>query len=257
MTYLGLLVLGLVLPGVLLSAAAPPAPRAGRLAVAGLAALALAWTVPWDAALLRAGTWRYPHGQLLPWVAGVPLEEWAFVVLQTAVVGLWLQAAHGRTGARASAWRGRGTGGWLLVAVVGALLLGSPRSTYLGALLAWTGPVLALQSAVGGDRLRGTAPLVAVPTLWLCGLDRLALHLHLWQLSSARTTGATVLGLPLEEALFFLLTDLLVVRGLLLAADAVVLSRVRSLRSVHLGAEVAGQQDRGRHVDPHARPVDA
>ncbi|PSQ39704.1 hypothetical protein BRD10_03065 [Halobacteriales archaeon SW_12_71_31] len=57
---------------------------------------------------------------------------------------------------------------------------------------------------------------VAVPTLYLCLIDRLAVGWGLWQFSAVKLTGWTVLGLPVEEATFFLLTNALVVHGLVL-----------------------------------------
>lgn len=239
MTYLGLLGLGVLLPAVALRAAAGRGPsRPLTAAGTALALVALVWTLPWDAALLRAGTWRYPHGQVLPWAAGVPLEEWLFVLLQAALVTAWV---HLRPAARGRGSRAAGAGGWGVAAVAGLLLVPHPRTSYLGALLLWAAPVLALQQAVGGDRLglRRVAGVVAVPTLWLCLLDRAALGLQLWALSPARTTGVRLLGLPVEEALFFLLTDLLLVQGLLLATDPVVLARLRLPQSTTAPADLA------------------
>ena len=57
---------------------------------------------------------------------------------------------------------------------------------------------------------------VAVPTvyLWIC--DRIAIGLGVWQISERYTTGLGVGGLPIEEAVFFLITNVMVVQGLVL-----------------------------------------
>jgi putative membrane protein len=46
--------------------------------------------------------------------------------------------------------------------------------------------------------------------------DALAIHLGIWSISPRYTLGVALGPLPLEEAVFFLLTNLLVVQGLAL-----------------------------------------
>lgn len=176
------------------------------------------------------------------------------MVLQPLLSGLWLRTrSPGRSAPQPPSRRGyaRAAGAvlWLLVAGLGMLLARSASGTYLGLLLAWSGPLLALQWAAGGDTLWAQRRLLTVaaapPTLYLCAVDRLGLHLRLWQLSDSRTTGVHLLGLPLEEALFFLLTTLLVVGGLLLGTDQVTLARLRS------------RLPRGQHPSPKPVPAEA
>ena len=50
--------------------------------------------------------------------------------------------------------------------------------------------------------------------LWVA--DAIAIHLGIWRISERYTLGPAVGPLPLEEAVFFLVTNLLVVQGLLL-----------------------------------------
>jgi len=122
--------------------------------------------------------------------------------------------------------RHQGARVWIGVAGAGGLLL-----------LAWAAAPLALQHLVAGDvlrarwsaRLRTTGPVA----LWLCVADRLAIDDGTWTISPASSTGVSVLGLPVEEALFFALTCLLVTDGLLLAADPAVRRRVTRRRSPH------------------------
>ena len=46
--------------------------------------------------------------------------------------------------------------------------------------------------------------------------DRLAIGLGIWEISPQYTTGWHLFGLPIEEAVFFLITNLMVVQGLAL-----------------------------------------
>ena len=211
------------------------------LAAGALALLALVWTAPWDEHLVRTGVWTYGTDRVLATIGRVPAEEYAFVVLLVVLVAAW----GARTGllepvsqdcstgpGRAS--RAAGALGWLAVAVTGALLVAAGgQLRYLGLLLVWAAPPLALQHAVAGDLLGGRRParaLLALPVaLWLCAADRLALADGVWSIAPASSTGVLLLGLPLEEALFFLLACVLVTDGLLLAVDGRARARARGL----------------------------
>ena len=96
--------------------------------------------------------------------------------------------------------------------------------------------IVRLQRAVAGDLLRprlADRALLALPVaLWLCAADRLALADGIWTIAPASSTGVLVLGLPLEEGLFFLLTTWLVADGLVLATDSRALARARLLLSL-------------------------
>jgi len=229
----------------------PPAVALPRVRLAGrsldarvvgvviMAVLAFAYTTPWDSYLIRRGAWRYGEGAVAARFLAVPLGEYLFFVLQPVLTALWLyllpagppeRPARGDGGAAATVGgpvvtlgeRALGAGGGGLVALAGWLALGLDGGLYLGMLLLWAAPVLAIQWAFGWPYLwarhRVVALAVAVPTLYLWVADRLALALGIWELSPDLTTGYAVplLGLPVEEAAFFVLTNLFVVQGLVL-----------------------------------------
>lgn len=207
------------------------------LPTGALAVLALLWTAPWDEHLVRTGVWSYAPHHVLATAGAVPLEEYAFVALEVVLVAAWslrsglLAPAPILRATPTTGHRRTGTTAWLAVAAVGGLcLLAGGQLRYLGLLLAWACPVLALQRAVGGDVLAGRRQArlrtVAPVALWLCLADRLALGLGIWTISPRSSTGLLLAGLPLEEATFFALTTLLVTDGLLLATDPVALGRV-------------------------------
>ena len=115
--------------------------------------------------------WWYPPDSVVDTATQVPVEEYLFMVEMTLLVGCWtvlvaLPPAGGPPGPLASWRRPVCAAGWLLLAGCGATAAAlSPRALYLGSALAWFGPPLALQSAVGADvlhaahalRLRGMA----------------------------------------------------------------------------------------------------
>lgn len=205
--------------------------------------LALVYTTPWDSYLIRRGAWGYGEGAVLARFLAVPLGEYLFFVLQPVLTALWLYllpagpvdaAPAARADGGTARLRGRersgltvgqralGAGGGGLVALAGWVVLGTDGGFYLGTLLLWAAPVLSVQWAFDWPylwaRRRVVAVGVAVPTLYLWLADTVALALGIWELSPVLTTGAVVplLGLPVEEAAFFLLTNLFLVQGLVL-----------------------------------------
>ena len=232
MSYWQFDVLVLVLPVALLLRG-HPLPRTLVRATAALAAVALLWTGPWDDYLVRTGVWSYGDQRVLALIGNVPVEEYAFVALMVLLVAAWGSRTSRLPDRPAAPGRPSGWLPWGIVTLLGAALVavgGDVR--YLGLLLLWAGPPLALQRAVAGDLLRARRAdrlLVAAPVvLWLCLADRFAIGGGIWTISPDASTG-TLLGLPVEEALFFGLTGLLVTDGLTLATCPVALARARRL----------------------------
>ena len=243
MSYLAFDLVFVALPAVLLMLGRSWRPLLGPVAV--LAPVALLWTAPWDEHLVRTGVWTYAPDAVVARIGSVPAEEYGFVVLEVLLVAAWavrtgaLPPPPVRPAELVAGARSRGAAGWLVVTAVGiALALAGGHLRYLGLLLLWIGPPMALQRAVAGDLLRARRRarlVVALPcALWLCTADRLALADGIWAITPASSTGVLLLGLPLEEALFFLLTCTLVADGLLLAADPQ--ARVRVLRIAQAAA---------------------
>jgi lycopene cyclase domain-containing protein len=187
-----------------------------------LVLIALVYTTPWDNYLIARGVWEYAEGSVAMTIGLAPIEEYLFIVLQPVVTGLWLYSLPPATAAVSVSTRDRGVGvlAGALVGLLGAGLLFRSETFYLGAILAWAGPVLALQWGYGWPYLwrvrRRLALGVAAPTAYFAVADRIAIGTGIWSLSPAHTTGISVAGLPIEEGAFFLLTNLFVVQGLLL-----------------------------------------
>jgi lycopene cyclase domain-containing protein len=94
------------------------------------------------------------------------------------------------------------------------------HTTYLVLFFAWVAPVLAIQWHAGRRilprRWRAVAVATLLPTFYLAAADRYALGAGIWQLSPDHTTGIALFGLPLEELLFFLVTNLVVAQSVVL-----------------------------------------
>ena len=170
--------------------------------------------------------WWYGPDRVLGTIGYVPYEEYAFFMLQPVLTGLFLYHLLARWPqperlAGRPAWL-IGVAAYLTVAVAGAVLLlsGWERGLYMGLILAWAGPVLFGLWAYGGRLVwafrRAFLVGVLVPTVYLWVADRIAIGLGIWSISERYSFGFNPFGLPIEEATFFLVTNLLVVQGILL-----------------------------------------
>lgn len=237
LTYLEFLLVAVVAPIVLLVIGARR--HLTRQLGAGTAVITLVgllYTIPWDNALVARGIWWYGEGAVLGRLSYAPIEEYLFIALQPVLVALWLAWCWPRSEGDAPAtgttlptenwatadWRLRllGVVAGLVVSAMGLALVTGTSTLYLGAILAWAGPVFAIQWGFGWwllwHRRRLVALAVGAPTIYLAAVDRVAIELGIWTLSPVYTTGLTVLGLPIEEGAFFLVTSSFVVQGLLL-----------------------------------------
>ncbi len=95
---------------------------------------------------------------------------------------------------------------------------------YFWHLVGWAGPVIALQWIVGWRIFRRNLRAVFVPPLIAAGFlticDSVAVRAGIWFFDERQILGWRVLGLPVEEVLFFLLTALLVSQSLILLLPA-------------------------------------
>ena len=195
--------------------------------IATIIVLAVLYATPWDNWLVMEGIWTYAPNAVIATLAYVPVEEYLFFILQPILTGLWLrwilvsQRPNWVEG-RPSAGIWLGVAFWLICAAVSALLLAfaGPQWRYMGMIFVWVSPVLALQWAVGGRQLWANARIWALgivpPTLYLAIADRIAIAAGVWHITEATSTGFLIAGLPIEEFLFFLVTNIMIVQGVLL-----------------------------------------
>lgn len=194
------------------------------------AAVAVAYTTIWDNYLVASGIWGYDRklvsGVKLGWV---PIEEYTFFVLQPLLSGSLLQTVtrylpadppsdDTKPRARAIA---TGALGALWVASLIGLWKGGPRLRYLTLITSWALPPIMLQTGFGGDILwrhrRAIAASLIPATMYLGFADSKAIKAGTWHISEKKTVGINVIpNLPLEEALFFLLTNVLLIFGVTL-----------------------------------------
>lgn len=200
-----------------------------RWAIFVVPPIALAYTTPWDNYLVWKGVWYYGVDRVLGTIGYVPIEEYLFFLLQPLLAGAVLYVALGRVLARGSwpasprhpTWiRISGTVPWALAAVIGTLLLGTERGTYMGLILVWASPAVALMWLFIGPAVwpmrRAVLPAIALTTVYLWMADAFAIRRGIWAISDRYTLGVEPLGLPIEEATFFCVTTVISVFGVLL-----------------------------------------
>jgi lycopene cyclase domain-containing protein len=196
--------------------------------------LAVIYTTPWDNYLVASGVWYYNPDLVTGIVLGyVPIEEYTFFVLETILSGLWWWLLARRLSPPAGTFKPDKRLIYVSTSVLGILWLiftylfffGAQQWTYLSIILFWALPPILIQLLFGGDILWHYRRLVLwsffVPGLYLSLTDIVALTDTTWSISPTQTTGILFFGiLPLEEVLFFFITNVLITFGItLLMAD--------------------------------------
>lgn len=209
--------------------------------------LAVLYTTPWDNYLVATGVWYYNPELVTGIVLGyVPIEEYTFFVLETILAGLWwwflarrlaprpsyrsasqsLEEREGFTPNKRLVFLSTCVPVFLWVISTYLFFFGDVRWTYLSLILFWALPPIILQLLFGAEILWHYRKLVLwgiiAPATYLSLTDMLALKETTWSISPDQTTGILFFGiLPVEEALFFFITNVLLACGMtLLLANA-------------------------------------
>ncbi|HZD11355.1 MAG TPA: lycopene cyclase domain-containing protein, partial [Candidatus Binatia bacterium] len=196
----------------------------------------------------------------------VPIEEYTFFVLQPIFSALFLLVLLGHLQPAVHEAKPRARIRLLAVSLVAVLWLLSiyvlisrlQPGTYLALELVWALPPIMLQLAFGADVLwrygKAVAPAVLLPTIFLSTADALAIGAGIWTINPAQSLHLYIGGvLPVEEFIFFLLTNTLVVFGATLSLAPTSRERLqqvaRSLRRVVKQLKWPGWGDLRRSVE--------
>jgi lycopene cyclase domain-containing protein len=204
--------------------------------------LALVYTTPWDNYLVATQVWSYDPelvmGINLGWV---PIEEYTFFVAQTLLTGLWMlavtryvfRASPRVSPSRAVRWRASVATVGLWTISTGLFVAGWGPGTYLTLILSWALIPVLTQVAFGADILlahsRRLLLAIVAPTLYLWLVDAIAISSGTWTINPSQTTGLKLGVLPVEEMLFFLMTNLIIVFGVTLMRSEVSQARARAM----------------------------
>ncbi len=199
------------------------------VAIAAHVLVALLYTTPWDNYLVATGVWWYNPQLVAGVVIGwVPIEEYIFFLVQPILTSLWLLWLGRRLAVPdyESRWAGRrwwpfGALGLLWLGSIAVLAGGWTPGAYLGLILVWALPPILFQLGFGGDILWRHRALVgaviASSTLYLSLADAVAISSGTWTIDPAQSLNIYLGGvLPVEEFIFFLVTNILLTFGLVL-----------------------------------------
>lgn len=201
--------------------------------------LAVAYTTPWDNYLVATGVWYYNPDLVTGIVIGyVPIEEYTFFVLETILAGLWWWFLARRIPEPTNEFKPSKTGRLISFGVLFVLwviftylfFFGGVELTYLSIILFWALPAIFPQMLFGADILWHYRKLVFtaifVPGLYLSFMDIIALTDTTWSISKQQTTGILFFNiLPLEEVLFFFITNVLIGFGMTLLLSIIGVKR--------------------------------
>ena len=230
--------------------------------------LAVVYTTPWDNYLVATGVWYYNPRLVTGFLIGyVPIEEYTFFVLETILSGLWwwylarsfFLTPNPFPSAKGNFARHK-TILYLSICILTLFWLaftylfffGAVKWTYLSIILFWALPPIFLQLLFGADILWHHRKLVfwgiLVPGTYLSLMDIIALKETTWSISVSQTTGILFFGiLPLEEVIFFFVTNMLITFGMTL-----LLANVSQKRFAEIRKQLQGwKEKRSLHVQSH------
>ncbi|RAH60213.1 phytoene synthase [Aspergillus piperis CBS 112811] len=203
--------------------------------IATLITIAVISTIPWDSYLIRARIWTYPPYAILgPRICLIPIEEVFFFVIQTYNTSLAYIILTKRfvmpmyLGPQDALKRNLG------IVIIGscqflglASIFQGGRYTYLGLILAWICPFMMMQWLVAYRfivrlPLREVSLAVCIPTLLLWVVDTIALGKGTWVIESATKLDIQLWG-SRTEAIFFVVTNIMIVLGQMAIDNAIAL----------------------------------
>ncbi|GKZ51979.1 hypothetical protein AbraIFM66951_008949, partial [Aspergillus brasiliensis] len=200
--------------------------------------IAVGAAIPWDSYLIRTGVWMFPPSSVLGYkFLSIPLEEVFFFAIQTYNTGMLyiLLTRHlvFPSFVQPVSMRNR---------VLGIIALGAPvimglvciwlggKYTYVGTMIAWAFSFLLIQWLLAAGFIlalprRELLLSVMVPTLFLWAVDTLALDNKTWIIDDDFKLGWQLWRrLDIEEAMFWILSNALIVFGLAVTDFAIALT---------------------------------
>lgn len=221
-----------------------------------LCVVAFIYTTPWDNYLVATNVWWYDITLVNGLVFGyVPVEEYTFFLVQpvmTALLFLLLARYLPSNPNRASNTQIRKASTilagfvWLIFSIILILSFSNDSLrpfTYLSLELSWALIPIIIQLAFGADILWRHRNLVfltiVISTLYLSWADAIAIGSGTWTIDPEQSLNWLIGGvLPIEEFMFFVITNTLVVLGMTLVlaeesqARAIALEKYAILRPI-------------------------
>lgn len=204
--------------------------RFDKLKLMTLCILAVFYTTPWDNYIIYHKAWWYRNDAIIGTIGYVPIEEYLFFIIQTMFTSLWtiscsrwtLNSLYLRsTKSLKFQWWTKYMG---IAVMVIAILWGwfnavpDTKVFYLCSILWWTLLVVVLLWYVGSSYIvqsyQQILLSVVFPSLYLCYVDLTALRAKVWHINERTSLEIFIVPeLPIEEAIFFFISNFIVVLG--------------------------------------------
>ncbi|MBW0530426.1 hypothetical protein O181_070141 [Austropuccinia psidii MF-1] len=202
-----------------------------------LSVIATSYSLPWDSYIISNKAWGYPSWSVLFTVFKVPIEEIFFFIIQTVITtyiytlltipiipALYIQSKPNNLEFNSpNLWKlirwGPSIGFCFLTILSWCSCQPATKLFYLTCIGFWASPVCAGLWAIAGDHIlqrpRSISLSILIPTLYFSFCDTVAIRHGTWFISNHTSTGIFVTPhLPIEELIFFFITNLLIVFGL-------------------------------------------
>lgn len=187
-------------------------------------------TSGWDNYAVYCGIWHFPEDKTLGIkLFYVPVEEYLFFFLQTfstGLVQLFFIKKNIDTNFKKSTF--------LLTPLLffqtnEILKLPFGNLNYLFHLFSWGGFFILIQIIAGRNKIFKNISLIAFPslimTLYFSAADSISIGQGIWEFDALQTTGIRIHNIPLEEILFFLVTNTLITEAMILFLPSKFLKR--------------------------------
>ena len=192
--------------------------------------IAFAATAGWDNYAVYSGIWHFPEDKTLGIkLFYVPVEEYLFFFLQTFTTGL-VQLFFIKKNIDINIKKSI----FLLIPLLffqtnEILKLPFGNLNYLFHLFSWGGFFIIIQIFAGRKKIINNIFLIVMPslimTLYFSIADSISIGQGIWEFDPLQTTGIRLYNIPLEEILFFLVTNILITEAMILFLPSKYLKR--------------------------------
>ncbi|OGM47838.1 phytoene synthase [Aspergillus bombycis] len=206
--------------------------------ISTLVIISLVATIPWDSHLVRHRIWTYAPNGVTGWTLyDIPIEEVSFFIFQTYNTSLVYLILTRRLvlpmylGKVARKETIIGALILLLATLVGLIALRcGEQFTYIGLIMTWAGPFLLIQWLFSSGFIMALPRMelmasVTLPTLFLWTVDTISINKGTWTVEVPTKLGIQPWsGMDIEEVLFFLVTNMMIVFGLVCIDHAIAMA---------------------------------
>lgn len=200
-----------------------------RIKILTLCILAVTYTTPWDNYIIYHKAWWYRNDAVIGTIGFVPIEEYIFFIIQTIFTSLWTISCS-RWTLNSLYLRNSKSLTFQLIKYVGitlmivAILIGwfnaipATKSFYSCSIIWWSLLIVAvlwcIYSTYIVQRYQQILFSVVCPSVYLCYVDLIALRANVWHINERTSLEIFVVPeLPIEEVIFFFITNFMVVMG--------------------------------------------